>query len=62
MPSSKLFNNSDQNYDGKTWKVYGEKNKSHFEPFVNEWTLVYSVIFFESKKKKVVILLLGYKT
>lgn len=27
MPSSKLFNNSDQNYDGKTWKVYGEKIK-----------------------------------
>jgi hypothetical protein len=25
IPSSKLFNNSDQNYDEKTWRVYVKK-------------------------------------
>jgi len=25
IPSSKLLNNSDQNYDGKTLQVYGKK-------------------------------------
>jgi len=35
---------------GKLGKLM-KKNKSHFEQFVNEWTLVYFVIFFESNKK-----------
>lgn len=56
-PSSKLLNNSDQNYDGKTWRVYVKKKIKVTLNNLSTNGLWFIPLFSLKVKKKIIIIL-----